>query len=128
MRRLYRQALSLFLLVTFFVMGFGAYGFSSKGMAHEVDHATVAASADQTHEALLPDGRDCNPDDAPQPLSDSEHRLLHALGHCEPGPNSSFDEPCASAARSVPMLPTLQVVLSADPELLFRPPRSTSLI
>lgn len=128
MRRPYRQAISLLLLVTFFVMGSGAYGFSSKSMAHELDHATVAASADHSHEASLVDGRDDNPDDARQPLSDSDHRLLHALGHCDPGPSSFFDQPRAFVARSATLLASLPVVLSADPVLSSRPPRSTSLI
>ncbi len=118
--------MSLLLLITFFVMGSGAHGFSSKWLAHELDHVAVAASIDHSHEALF-DVHDDNPD-APQPLSDSEHRLLHALGHCEPGPNPFFDGPRASPAQSVPLLPTPQVVLSTDPESSFRPPRSTSLI
>ena len=110
------------MLITFFVMSFGAYGFNSKWVAHELDHATVFASADHSHETPL-DARDDNPD-GPQPLSDSEHRLLHALGHCEPGPHSFFDEPRASTARSAPLPPTLQVVLSAYPESSFRPPEA----
>lgn len=126
MRNPYRQAISLFMLVTFLVMGSGAYGFSSKWVAHELDHATVLALADHSHDTPL-DAHDDNPD-APQPLSDSEHRLLHALGYCESGPHSSFDKPRAIAARPVPLLPTLQVLLSADPEPSFRPPRSASLI
>jgi hypothetical protein len=126
MRRLYRQAISLLMLVTFFVMGSGAYGLSAKWVAHELDHATVAALADHSHETPL-DAHDDN-SDAPKPLSDSEHRLLHALGHCEPGPNSLFDEPRASPVQSAPLLLALQAIFSADPEPSFRPPRTTSLV
>lgn len=114
------------MLVTFLVMGSGAYGFSAKWVAHELDHTTALALADHSHDTPL-DARDGN-SDTPQPLSDSEHRLLHALGHCEPGPHSSFDKPRAITARPAPLLPTLHALHSADPEPSFRPPRSTSLI
>lgn len=122
MRRLYRQAVSLFVLITFSVMNLGAYGFSSKWISHELDHAVAFASADHVHEV-----QDAS-SNTPQPLSDSEHHLLHALGHCQPGPHLSLEPYRASPLRLTLFMPELHAMRSTDPRYSFRPPRSTSLI
>ena len=103
------------MLTIFFVMSFGAYGFNSKWIAHELDH-------DHAPQLAAED----NP--APEPLSDVEHKLLHALSHCEQFSSSAFSGLGEPPARIVPLLPSLLTLLPAELESPFRPPRSTSLI
>lgn len=108
--------------VAFFITGLVASGFGSKRVLHELEHATIGAAVDGGQETQFSAGNNV-PDDLP-PMSDSEHRLLHALAHCEAGLVPSSEEPCVSAAQAIPLLPVMQVVLSADAELSLRPPRS----
>lgn len=126
MRSTHRKPISLLMLIIFFVMSFGAYGFNSKWVAHELDHDRHAptASIDQDHAPQL----DAENNPAPEPLSDTEHKLLHALSHCEQSTSSAFNFPGEPPARIVPLLPSLLTLLPAEFAPPFRPPRSASLI
>lgn len=126
MRSPHRKTISLLMLIIFFVMGLGGYGFNSKWLAHELDHdrEALAASVDHHHASQL-DAQD-SPD--PEPLSDTEHKLLHALGHFEPVPSSAFIGLGEPSARTAPLVSSWITLPPAEPESPFRPPRSTSLI
>ena len=114
------------MLVTFFVMSFGAYGFNSKWLAHEFDHAHQSLGVLADHDHAPPLEAQDNPN--PEPMSDAEHKLLHAYYHAEQFVSSVFTglgEPSSQAAPSRPGLLTLRPSALESP---FRPPRSPSLI
>ena len=112
------------MLIIFFVMGLGAYGFNSKWLAHDHDREALTASVDHNHASQL--NAQGNPD--PEPLSDTEHKLLHALGHFDPFPGSAFSGLVEPPVRMAPLQPHLLTLLPAELESPFRPPRSTSPI
>jgi hypothetical protein len=122
MRSAHRKAISLLMLIIFFVMGLGAYGFNSKWLAHELDHdrEEFAASIDHDHAPQL--DVQGNPDT--EPLSDTEHKLLHALSHFEQFPSSAFNRLEAPSARTAPLSPGLITLLPAELESPFRPPEA----
>lgn len=126
MRSSHRKAISLLMLVMFFVMSFGAYGFNSKWLTHELDHDRHMPTASIDHNQAPQLDAEGKP--APEPLSDAEHKLLHALSHCEQFASSVLDGLGEPPARIVPMLPSLLTLLPAELESPFRPPRSTFLI
>lgn len=123
MRSSHQKTISLFMLFTFIVMSFGAYGFNSKWLAHEVDHAHQSPGllAEDAHAPLLEAQSTPNP----EPMSDAEHKQLHAYCHAEPFVNSVFSscgEPSVRVAPSRPALLTLRLSALESP---FRPPRNT---
>ena len=125
MRSPHRKPISLLMLIIFFVMNFGVYGFNSKWVAHELDHnrQTLAASTDH---ALQLDTKG-NPN--PVPLSDTEHQLLHAADHFQPLLSSAnLDAFGELPAQTIPMLSRLRALPPAELEPPFRPPRFTSRI
>ncbi|MFH1818953.1 MAG: hypothetical protein ABIK08_01815 [Pseudomonadota bacterium] len=126
MRSPHRKTISLLMLVIFFVMSFGTYGFNSKWLAHELDHDRHAPTASIDHDHAPQLDAEGNP--APDPLSDAEHKLLHALNHCEQFTSSAFNGLGEPPARTAPLLPSLLTLPEAELESPFRPPRSTSLI
>ena len=110
-----------------FVIGIGAHAFNLRVLAHELAHDRGALMASVAHEHASAD-RDLqvNPDD--DSSSNTEHKLLHALSHCEHFPCSAFHIFQKPSVRTVPMLPPLLTLLPAELESLFRPPRTTSPI
>jgi len=124
MRSPHRKTISLLMLIIFFVMSVGAYGFNSKWVAHELDHDRQTATVLADHAPQL----DAEGNPEPEPLSDAEHKLLHALNHYEQFPGSAFNVLGEPPARIVPLLPSLLTLLPAELESPFRPPRSTSFI
>ena len=125
MRRSYQKAVSLFMLIVSLMMSLGAYGLDSTMLIHELDHdrQTNVVSGDHHHMPQLdvPDTPD------PEPLSDAEHKLLHALNHFEQIPSWTFVGLGEPTPRLAPALPYLLTLLPAALESPFRPPRSTSL-
>ncbi len=121
-----RKSIALLMLIIFVVMSLGAYGFNSKWLAHEMDHERQAsiASADHDHTQQL--DRESSP--LPEPLSDAEHKLLHALCHGQHFVNSVFFGLGVSSARTVPLSPVLLALPHAEFESPYRPPRSVVLI
>ena len=127
MRSAHRKAVSLLMLITFMVMSFGAYSFSSKWVAHELDHNQLSHAVldDDHHQAPLLETQD---DPASDPMSDAEHKLLHAYYHAEQFVSSPFTglgEPPTQAAPSGPGLLTLRPSALESP---FRPPRRTDFL
>lgn len=121
-----RKSIALVMLIIFAVMSLGAYGFNPKWLAHELDHQRQApiALADHDHAPQL--DRESGP--APEPLSDAEHKLLHALCHGQHFVNSVFYGLGISSARMVPLPPVLLALPPAEIESPYRPPRSPALI
>lgn len=119
------KTVSWFMLILF-LMGLGASGFNSNGLAHELDHdrQMLDLAADHDH---APQPGDEGID--PERLSDSEHRLTHFSSLLQPLPISSivnyFGE---SPARSAPSPLRLSAVPSAPAEPPFRPPRVSTRI
>lgn len=126
MRSPHRKTISLLMLIIFFVMSIGAYGFNSKWVAHELDHDRHAPSVSIDHDHAPQLDTENNP--TPEPLGDAEHKLLHALSHCEQFTSSVFNGLGEPPARTFPILPSQLTLLPAELESPFRPPRSTSLI
>lgn len=122
MRSPHRKAVALLMLIIF-MMGLGAYGFNPKWLAHEIDHHREALTASIDHDRAP----QLNAQGDPEPVSDTEHKLLHGLGHFEQVPSSIFNGLGEPPARTVPLLPSLLTLLPAELESPFRPPRSTSL-
>ena len=124
MRRSYQKAVSLFMLMVSLMMSMGAYGLDSTMLIHELDHdrQTSVVSGDHHHMPQLdvPD----NPN--PEPLSDAEHKLLHALNHFEQIPSWTFVRLGEPTPRLAPALPYLLTLLPAALESPFRPPRIIS--
>lgn len=126
MRSSYRKCVSLLILATFIVMSVGAYGLGAKWLAHEFDHAQASLDvlADHDHTPSF----DAQGSPHPEPLSDAEHKQLHAYGHAEQFVSTDFDGPAASSVHTVPSRPELLSVLPSVLESPFRPPRSASLL
>ncbi|MBX9906191.1 MAG: hypothetical protein K2Y31_17735 [Burkholderiales bacterium] len=114
------------MLIIFVVMSLGAYGFNSKWLAHELDHERQApvALADHDHTPQL----DHESSQSPEPLSDAEHKLLHALYHGQHFVNSVFYGLGISSVRTAPLSPVLLALPLAEFESPYRPPRSLALI
>lgn len=113
------------LMLMIFLMGLGAHGFNSKWLAHALDHdcQTFGGLADHDHAP----GFNANGDPDPEPLSETEHQLLHGAGYVEPLLlSSSLDGFGALPARVAPMLSRWFALPLVDLEPPFRPPRSTS--
>ena len=129
MRRPYQKAVSLFILIVSLMMSLGAYGLNSSVVIHELDHARQSSlpTGDHHYDHHYVSQIDAPDAPNPEPLSDAEHKLLHALTHFEQLPSWTFvglGEPTPGLA---PALPTLLTLLPAALESPFRPPRNTSL-
>ncbi len=124
MRHIHRKTISLLMLIVFIAMSFGAYGPQSKWVIHELHHdpLTTAAATDPPHASLLDDQDNPNH----EPLSDAEHKLLHALNHFEQLPSWTFVGLGEPTPRLAPALPSLLTLLPAALESPFRPPRIIS--
>ncbi len=114
------------MLVTFFVMSFGAYGFNSKWLAHELNHAHQSLDVLADHDHAPPLEAQGNPN--PEPMSDAEHKLLHAYCHAEQFVSSVFTGLGELSSQAAPSRPGLLTLRPSALESPFRPPRSPSLI
>ena len=124
MRASSRRIVSLFMLILFLV-SFGAYGFNSKWLAHELDHdrQTLDLLVDHDHAPQL----DAEGNVDPEAPSDSEHQLLHAAGHFQPHLISAILNGFGEApVRTTPMLSRLLALPPEEIEPPFRPPKTTS--
>ena len=125
MRHSSRTIVALIILVIF-VASLGVSGVSSKRLAHELDHDGGAAMSVVDHDhapPLITDGST-----GPEPLSDIEHRLLHAANHLQPLPSSTIEFSWEPPAHMMPLSSSLPVLPAAELEPPFRPPRNTALI
>ncbi len=126
MRSPSRKSIALVMLIIFVVMSLGAYGFNSKWLAHELDHERQAPIALVDHDHTPQPDRESSP--VPEPLSDAEHKLLHALYHGQYFVNSVFYGLGISSARTVHLSPVLLALPPAEFESPYRPPRNVALI
>lgn len=124
MRSSHRKIVSLLMLVTFVVMSFGAYGFSSKWFAHEVDHARQASNLLASHDHSPPVDAESAPNSVP--MSDAEHQLLHACNHAEQYVSPVFNGLVESTVQVAPTKPYLLSLRLPALESPFRPPRTFS--
>ena len=124
MRRSYQKAVSFFMLIVSLMVSLGANSLDSSMLIHEMDHdrQTSVVSGSHHHMPQL-DGQDIP---NPQPLSDAEHKLLHALNHFEQLPSWTFVGLGEPTPRLAPALPYLLTLLPAALESPFRPPRIIS--
>jgi hypothetical protein len=113
-------------MLAVFLASLGVSGFNSKRLAHELDHDRQAAITVVDHDHAPPLSTNGNSD--PEPLSDTEHRLLHAVNYCEPLPSSTIEVAWEPPARTMPLLSSLPVLPAAELDTPFRPPRSPALI
>ena len=124
MRRSYQKAVSLFMLMVSLMMSLGAYGLDSTILIHELDHERQTGVVSGAHHHMpqldVPDYPN------PEPLSDAEHKLLHALNHFEQIPSWTFVRLGEPTPRLAPALPSLLTLLPAALESPFRPPRILS--
>lgn len=123
MRGWSRKVIALIALAVF-LASFGASGFSSARLAHDLDHDGQTVGSDHYHSPPL--SIDGNSD--PEPLSDVEHRLLHAVSVCEPFPGSTIPMFWGARARTILALSGSPVLPPVEPEPPFRPPRTVTLI
>lgn len=114
------------LMLAVFLASLGVSGFNSKRLAHELDHGSRTTMAAVDHDHVPPLSTNGSSD--PEPLSDIEHRLLHAVSCCQPLLSSTIKFSWAPPARTISMLSSLPVLPPAELEPPFRPPRSPALI
>ena len=114
------------MLFTFIVMSFGAYGFNSKWLAHELDHNQLSHAVLADHHQASPLEAQSQPDS--DPMSDAEHKLLHAYGHAEQFVNPVFTGLGELPTQAAPSGPGLLTLRPSALESPFRPPRNTSLL
>lgn len=126
MRASSRKASSLLALIIFVVMGIGAQGFTTKWLAHDLDHANHAplAGVDHDHQTQL--GSQDSP--GTRAFSDADHEFMHAMGHFQPAPGSVFHGLGDAPTGIFLLVPKVSALSTAEPDALFRPPRSITLV
>ena len=113
------------LMLAVFLASLGMSGFNSNRLAHDMDHDSRTTMAVADHDHAPPLSTNGNSD--PEPLSDSEHRLLHAVNCCQLLPSLTMHFFWKPPARTMPLLSSLPVLPPAEREPLFRPPRTPAL-
>jgi hypothetical protein len=109
MRKPARKLIALLVFAVLFMSAPAPLFLDAAGLSHELEHERIAAAA---------------PDDASGTPSDVEHRLMHVLGQCEPGPVRPSHALVECGAQPAPAWHATVDPLSADPQSSFRPPRS----
>ena len=106
------------------MMGVIAFHFNSARFTHELDHDIHSFEVTDNHvDTTLFD----HDEPAPKPLSDTDHQLLHSVGHFQPFlTNSIFDGYGDLSVRIAPMILHFILMPLAEIEPLFRPPRTTN--
>ena len=121
MRASSKKIVSLLMLVSL-LMGFCAYGFNAKWLGHELNHDREMLMASFEHDHAQP--LDIDGDPATQPLTDSEHHLMHAVDHAQPllAGFMLVGLPVISI-RTTPLLSRLLALPLVELEPPLRPPR-----
>lgn len=108
------------------MMGVFGYHFNSARFAHELDHDihSFTMMDNHVHTSLFDDDE---PESKPKPLTDTDHQLMHSIGHFQPFlTNSIFDGYGDLSVRIAPMILHFILLPLAEIEPLFRPPRTTN--
>ena len=119
-------------MLAMFLASLVVSGFNSKQLAHELAHdgrtstAMAAADHNHNHDHALP--LSTNDSSDPEPLSDIEHRLLHAVHYYDRIPSSTVAVLGTPPARTKPLLSNFTALPPAEREPPFRPPRTPALI
>lgn len=99
-----------------------AFHFNSARFAHDLDHDihTFEMADNHVHTSLFDDD-----EPASQPLTDTEHQLLHSVGHFQPFlTNSIFHGYGDLSVQIAPVIIHILLLPLAEIEPLFRPPRN----
>lgn len=123
MRASLKRAVSLITLIIF-MMSVIAYHFNSARFSHELDHDihSFEMTDNHVHTSLF------NHDEpASKPLSDTDHQLLHSVGHLQPFLISFiFNGYGDLSVQIIPMSSHVLLLPLAEIEPLFRPPRTSN--
>ena len=114
------------LMLAVFLASLGVSAFNSKRLVHELEHDRHITMAVVDHDHAPPLSTNDSSDS--EPLSDSEHRLLHALSYCQPLPGATIAFSWDPPVRAISTLSSLPVLPPAELEPPFRPPRAAALI
>ncbi len=116
------KIVALFMLILF-LTGIGANSFSSNRLAQELEHnAQTRDLLAHGHHSPQPDTQGTT--DA-EPLSDSEHLLIHFSSLLQlPLVNANLSTIAQSPVRTLPALSRLLTLPLAPVEQPFRPPRA----
>lgn len=125
MRTSFRKASSLLALITFVAMGIGAQSFTAKWLAHDLDHAHHAPLTGVDHDQTQLGSQDSPGTKA---FSDADHELMHAMGHFQLALGSVFHGLGDPPTGIFLLVPKVSALPAAEPDALFRPPRSIALI
>jgi hypothetical protein len=123
MRASSKRIVSLVTLIVF-MMSVVAYHFNSARFAHELDHDihSFEITDNHVHTSLFDH-------DAPasKPLSDTDHQLLHSVGHFQPFLTSSIFTGYGDLSIQIaPIFLHFFLLPLAEIEPLFRPPRTSN--
>ena len=122
MRASSKRIVSLITLIIF-MMGVLTFHFNSALFAHELDHQihSFEMTDNHVHTSLIDDD-----EPASKQLSDTDHQLLHCIGHFQPFLiNSIFDGYGSLSVRIAPAFIHILLLPLAEIEPLFRPPRTS---
>lgn len=123
MRASLNKKVSLLTLIIF-MMSVIAFHFNSARFAHELDHDihSFEMTDNHVHTSLFDDN-----EPASKSLSDTDHQLLHSVGHFQPFLTSSiFDGYGDLSVRIIPMTSPILHLPLTEIEPLFRPPRTSN--
>lgn len=123
MRASLKRTISLITLIIF-MMSVIAFHFNSPRFAHELDHDihSFEMTDNHVHTSLFDDD-----EPASKQLSDTDHQLLHSIGHFQPFlTNSIFDGYGDLSVRIAPVVIHILLLPLAEIEPLFRPPRTSN--
>jgi hypothetical protein len=103
-----------------------AYQFNTAQFAHELDHDihTFEVTGNHTHTSIFD-----HDEPASEPFSDTDHQLLHSVGHFQPFLTSFiFDGYSDLSVQIVHVSSRFLFLPLAEIEPLFRPPRTPNSI
>lgn len=106
------------------MMGILTFHFNSALFAHELDHEIhyFEMADSHVHTSLFDDD-----EPASKSLSDTDHQLLHSVGHFQPFlTNSIFNGYGDLSVRIAPAFIHILLLPLAEIEPLFRPPRTSN--
>lgn len=122
--RVSSQGIVSLLILAVFLATFGAVGFNEKRLTHEFGYDARVVSFVIDHDHASRSDTDGNPDQ--EPMSDRDHRLLHAENYCPPPLVVTVWSESPPRTRS--RLSSSFALPAGEFDLPLRPPRRSSLI